>query len=90
MKPVMSHKSHNNIFSGTPRLIGGEDDLYLSDPDTTIVSYEPPTPAVLPPTTQDHRDAVQVQVDAAQALTCALVTAAVMIAVAALVIVAAL
>ncbi|KAG0066240.1 hypothetical protein BGZ90_001485 [Linnemannia elongata] len=82
--------SHNQRLSGTPRLISREYDLYLSDPDTTTVSYESPTPAGFPATTQDHRDAVQVQVEAAQALTRALVIAAVMIAVAALVIVAAL
>ncbi|KAH7049581.1 hypothetical protein BKA57DRAFT_535269 [Linnemannia elongata] len=84
----MSRKSHNNILSGTPRLIDREDDLYLSDPETTTVSYEPPI--VLPPTIQDHHDAVQVQLDAAQALTRVLVVAAIMIAVAALVVVTAL
>ncbi|KAK3835431.1 MAG: hypothetical protein JOS17DRAFT_788487 [Linnemannia elongata] len=79
--------SHNSIFFGTPRLIDWEDDLYLTDPETTIASFEPPT--VLPLTIQDHHDAIQVQLDAAQALTRVLVVAAVMIAVAALVVVAA-
>ncbi|OAQ22722.1 hypothetical protein K457DRAFT_25754 [Linnemannia elongata AG-77] len=74
--------SRNTIFFGTPRLIDREDDLYLSDPETTIASYEPPT--VLPPTIQDHHEAVQVQLDAAQALSHVLIVVAVMIAVAAL------
>ncbi|KAK5801560.1 hypothetical protein F5H01DRAFT_372082 [Linnemannia elongata] len=84
----MSRKAHNNIFSGTPRLIDREDDLNLSDPETTTVSYE--TPIVLPPTIQDRHDAVQVQLDAAQALTRVLIVTAIMIAVAALVVVTAL
>ncbi|KAG0061639.1 hypothetical protein BGZ89_011295 [Linnemannia elongata] len=77
--------SRNTLFLGSPRLPDREDDLYLSDPETTIVSYEAPT--VLPPTIQDHHEAVQVQLDAAQALMRVLIVVAVMIAVAALVIV---
>lgn len=82
--------SHNRIFFGTPRLIGREDDLYLSDSETTIASFELPTPAVLPPTIQDHHDAVQVQLDTAESMTHVLLVAAVMIAAAALVVVAVL
>ncbi|KAF9307608.1 hypothetical protein BGZ91_008324, partial [Linnemannia elongata] len=77
--------SHNSLFFGVPRLIEREEDLYLPQ-DTTISSYESPT---VPPTIQDHHDAVQVQLDAAHALSRVLVVAVVMIAVAALVVVAA-
>ncbi|OAQ33844.1 hypothetical protein K457DRAFT_15048 [Linnemannia elongata AG-77] len=77
--------SHNSLFFGVPRPIEREEDLYLPQ-DTTISSYESPT---VPPTIQDHHDAVQVQLDAAQALSRVLVVAVVMIAIAALVVVAA-
>ncbi|KAK5801566.1 hypothetical protein F5H01DRAFT_384123 [Linnemannia elongata] len=73
-------------FFGGPRLPNREDDL--SDVESTIVDHE--APIVLLPTIQDHHDAVQVQLDAAQALTRVLVIAAAMIAVAALIVVAAL
>ncbi|KAH7046121.1 hypothetical protein BKA57DRAFT_515225 [Linnemannia elongata] len=75
--------SHNSLFFGVPRPIEREEDLYLPQ-DTTISSYESPT---VPPTIQDHHDAVQVQLDAAQALSRVLVVAVVMIAVAALIVV---
>ncbi|KAG0294949.1 hypothetical protein BGZ97_004949 [Linnemannia gamsii] len=78
----MPMPSRNARYFGEPRLLAGFPSLLDT---TTIISYDEPL-AFPPLTVQDHRDAVQVQLDAAQALTrVMLITAGVVVVVAAIV-----